>query len=288
MLRAVKPHYQKTIEDLEADAARGDDARALVRLAEVVRHGWRGATAAPARALQLELRAAELGHADAACAVGDAFLRGRGAPQDPDEARRWYVRAAALGSPDAMANLLDGLKSDDPARRAESQGWLVKAALLQQPYALHLASGGAAGSLRDLAAQPLDEIARLAAQQPDELTGTFLVAAEAAQLNQLLGEMMVRLEATWPDVSASVEVDGEPVDVPGPRPHEALDGDAFELTLYPPRRHVQICFYRDDDGWELVFASFAPHPTSSEREAIFGALRDAAGALGLALEAKGP
>lgn len=82
---------------------------------------------------------------------------------------------------------------------------------------------------------PCSEIARLAARQPDELTGTFLVAADDAQLNQLLGETMERLEATWRDVTASVEVDGEPVDVPGPKPHEALDGDAFELTLYPPR-----------------------------------------------------
>ncbi|MBK6808464.1 MAG: sel1 repeat family protein [Sandaracinaceae bacterium] len=282
----MKAFYQKTIEDLEADAA-GGDARALVRLADALRSGLRGATVDPARALQLELQAAELGHAGAACSVGDYYFRGRGVPQDRAEARRWYTRAAELGNVDAMANLLDGLKGDDPAARAESQGWLVKAALLGQPHAVHLATGGLAGSLREFAAQSLEQIAQQAAEQPDELTGTFEVEADAAQLNTLLGETLARLEATWPDLTVSAEVDGDPVDVPGPTPHEALDGDDLELTIYAPLRHVQINFYRKKTRWELVFASFEPHPAPAEREAIFTALRDAAAELALGLQQTG-
>lgn len=279
----MKKDYQKTASDFETEAQRGD-ARALLRLSTMVEAGWRGAEADPQRAQELVRRAAELGHAGAACRVGDAHFRGRGVPKDAAEAMRWYRRAAEGGDVDAMANLLGDLKSEDAAKQAESLRWLERAALAGQPHALHVASGRPPGSLEAFAAQSLEEIARLAVDQPDEFAPTFELQATSAQMNRLLGEFVHACQRTWPDVTWRAELSGDEVDVPSPEPHESLDDADLELTFYPGPRHLQLNFYRTDDDWELVFASFEPHPTESEQATLIAALHEAARATGVVLK----
>lgn len=279
----MKHDYKKTAAEFETEAEAGDP-QALLRLADMVDAGWRGAEADPQRALELARRAAELGHAGAARRVGDGYFHGQGVPKDHEQAMRWYRRAAVGGDVDAMANLLGDLQSEDPTKRAESLRWLEKAALAGQPYALQLASGRPPGSLEAFAAQSLEEIAQLAADQPDEFAPTFELQASSADMNRLLGEFVHACQGAWPDMTWRAEVSGDAVDVPSPEPHESLDDAELELTFYPGRRHLQLNFYRTDDDWELVFASFEPHPTESERATLVQALHDAARVSGVSVK----
>ncbi|MCA9679049.1 MAG: hypothetical protein KC464_28720, partial [Myxococcales bacterium] len=117
------PWYQRSLAELDADAAAGD-AHATLRLADAYEHGLRGATADEARAHALLALAAESGSGVAACRLGDRANR----VGDLDAARAAWRGAAELGSADAMSNLAWSLRDAAGDERAEGHRWLVRAA----------------------------------------------------------------------------------------------------------------------------------------------------------------
>jgi TPR repeat protein len=60
---------------------------------------------APQRAFALFAAAAEAGDAEAAFAVGERYLAGKGTLREPVEAARWYHRAAGAGHTRAQCRL---------------------------------------------------------------------------------------------------------------------------------------------------------------------------------------
>ena len=53
------------------------------------------------KAVQLFIKAAEQGNADAQCHLGECYYEGNGVPQSYSEAVKWYRRAADQGCQDA-------------------------------------------------------------------------------------------------------------------------------------------------------------------------------------------
>jgi hypothetical protein len=82
---------KKAFEAMEQAAQRGN-ADAQVKVARAFLDG-REAKANPEEALKWFRKAAEQGHVDAMYAVGDAYKNGAGVPQDNVEALKWYRRA---------------------------------------------------------------------------------------------------------------------------------------------------------------------------------------------------
>ncbi|HPA82567.1 MAG TPA: hypothetical protein PLS95_17230, partial [Thermoanaerobaculales bacterium] len=92
----------------------------------------------PARALELYVEAAGLGHAEAAERAGLAFEYGRGTTPDDAAAVRFYRQAAEAGRPIAQTNYgaflgagRGGIAVDD----AKAVGWFKKAAAQGESYA---------------------------------------------------------------------------------------------------------------------------------------------------------
>jgi hypothetical protein len=280
-----KPFYLKSLEDLERDAA-GNDPRALYVLAGVIEAGFRGAEPDPERAAELEQRAAKLGLARAARSLGDRAM----ADDDEAEARRWWKRGAELGDAGSMANLLDDLDSDDPAARAEAEGWLKRAAALGQPYAVDQLEQRTTGvrrpeiSVEQLANMSLEEMAALGGEPTgDELDLAFEVEADHEAINHLVGRFVDFLDRRWGAVDVVAEIDGEPFDFPSPAPDE-IEDEMIDLTLQAGERHLQMSVSTWDEGeWDLELASFEPHPSREEQAAIAEELRRLADDLGLEL-----
>lgn len=99
-------------------------------------------------------RAAEKGHAQAQFKLGDLLDRGKGVPEDPDQAALWYRKAADAGHAGAQTNLGlmylhgRGLPWDDQQARV----WLALAAdggSAMAQYSLGLVHGKALGVPRN-------------------------------------------------------------------------------------------------------------------------------------------
>jgi uncharacterized protein len=88
-----------------------------------------------AAAFRWYLKAAEQGYRKAMSTVAKAYQAGiRGAPQNRDEAAKWYGKLASLDDPDAMLQL--GLMAIDENRRATAAQLLEKSAEFGEPIAL--------------------------------------------------------------------------------------------------------------------------------------------------------
>ena len=60
------------------------------------RYGW-GVPEDDEEAVKWYREAAEQGHADAQCNLGDMYCYGLGVPEDCEEAAKWYQKAARQG-----------------------------------------------------------------------------------------------------------------------------------------------------------------------------------------------
>ena len=89
-------------------------------------------------ALALYTQAAKLGESRAMEALGEIFLDGKGVPQSPAEAAKWFRRAADAGSLTAMLSLgyLYQIGSGMPQSYRSAQYWFGKAADLGSPPAM--------------------------------------------------------------------------------------------------------------------------------------------------------
>jgi uncharacterized protein len=83
-----------------------------------------------ATAFQLLTPLAESGNAQAQFVVGVLFANGRGVPEDPAEAAKWYRRAAEQGMPESQNNLgaLYSAGEGVPHDHAEAKRWWSLAA----------------------------------------------------------------------------------------------------------------------------------------------------------------
>jgi len=290
----TRPLHHRSGAELEHDADAGDP-EALLALATMVEHGWRGLAQDRSRALELVRRAAEAGSARAACALGDRHARGDGVTSDQAEALSWWRRAAAAGNVSAMANLIPLVQSADPNEVAEGQRWLALAAAAGDPYAVntlrHQDQAVAATSLAEFAQLSLEELAARAEASPDELSIELEgLQATAAQLDTLTGDWIERVRARWTDAITRAEVWGDPVDFPGPdfatvvAPVEE-GGDTIEITVRAGVRHLQLDLARSATSWSLVLTSFEPHPTAGEQRWLVDDLRTAVAAAGVSLGA---
>jgi hypothetical protein len=280
--------FAKSAAEVQAEAGK-KNVRALLRLAELHDHGWRGVEADPDRAVALLQQAAEAGSAVAAYRLGDRYHRGEGADEDPVQAAAWWHRAAELGDADAMSNLFpDLIASDDPGRQAAGYRMLVRAAEAGQPYARdqlrHVLAGTSAPpvSLAELARTPLEELAAQADDDAEggELAESFEVEAEPQAIDDLIGAWLDKAATLWPDLTVKVELDGEPFDFPGSGedlPSSVLeDMETITITLHAGVRHVECAvFFSSDDGtWDVTLSSYEPHPTPEEQAALLGAIRE--------------
>jgi hypothetical protein len=285
--------YQRVGADYERLAETGDPA-AMVRLAELAEHGWRGVEQDAVRALQLLRRAAELGSAVAACRLGDRYYRGQGVSQSEPDALDWYRRAAAAGDVSAMANLIPLHESADPQLAQEGRRWLAEAASAGEPYALNtlkqLGSGNdKKATLADFARTALEAIAAKAAPGGDELELELEeVTASLEQMNQLVGSWIESLRDHWPELLVVARANDAAIDFPAPDvsgiPEGVLDdNDTIELTIRAGVRHVTLDLTSWDEGWTLTLGSFEPHPAGDEQRAIADSLRTRAATLGIRL-----
>ncbi len=119
-------------QKVRADAQRSDSA------AEIFDEGVRLESQDAARALELFVKAAGLGHAEAAERAGRAYHRGLGVPQDDAAALRFYRQAAEAGRPAAQNNYAvflatgrGGVAADD----LQAVEWYKKAAAQGDSYA---------------------------------------------------------------------------------------------------------------------------------------------------------
>jgi TPR repeat protein len=81
------------------------DAEAIFTLGIYYRNGEDGFPQNYDKALELFVRAGELGHADAYCNVGYAYENGNGVELDKKKAKNYYKLAAIMGSVNARGNL---------------------------------------------------------------------------------------------------------------------------------------------------------------------------------------
>ena len=109
-LAQADPAFALTLTDTE---------RAFVqqRVAEAqdAYHGEETGKPDMARAFKLFSEAADLGSAEAAFSVGIMYLQGDGRKADPTLAAAWFRKAAGWGHPQAMKNLADIVRGNDPA-----------------------------------------------------------------------------------------------------------------------------------------------------------------------------
>ena len=287
---SMKPVYQMSAPELEAAAATAQPD-AILRLAAMVGHGWRGFAPNEARALELVQHAAGMGSPRAMRLLGDRFNRGDGVDQSTPLAFTWWRNAARAGDVDAMANLIGLMSSADPATAAEGRHWAQLAASHGQPYAINVLAGGdPTPSLAAFASLSLEEMAAGApprtgtelAWSVEEVTGTL------AQINDLVGWWLERLRAFWTDLAHQTTLDGDDLDFPCPDPRALPDGissdnSSLEVTIRAGVIHLQLDATLWDEGWNLSLTSFEPHPPADGQAWLLGELHAVASQLGLGL-----
>ena len=105
--KGVKQSESKALMYYEGAIEAGDPA-AMFTVANWIMQGKGGATKDAARALQLQLQAANMGHPNATFNVGAHYLSGDGVPggeRDVLKAAEWFARAADMGVYQAAINL---------------------------------------------------------------------------------------------------------------------------------------------------------------------------------------
>ena len=85
--------------------AEGDDAIAMKNLGGLYERGWMGLPQDYEKAMELWLRAGELGCAESYRSVGNAYRTGEGVERDMKKAKHYYELAAMGGDVDARHNL---------------------------------------------------------------------------------------------------------------------------------------------------------------------------------------
>ena len=85
--------------------AEGDDAKAIYNVGCLYKHGRMGLPQDYGEAMELWLRAGELGCAPAQCCIGYAYKHGEGVERDVKKAKHYYELAAMGGSVVARHNL---------------------------------------------------------------------------------------------------------------------------------------------------------------------------------------
>ena len=113
-------------------AARQDDPVALHNLAGMYHFGEGGLAIDPAKAAQLNLKAAAMGFADAQYNLGISYSRGVGVEPDSREAIRWFREAADQGHPDAQNSLGVAYSDGKGVERGDEEAvkWFRAAAVL--------------------------------------------------------------------------------------------------------------------------------------------------------------
>lgn len=284
-----KPLYQLSGRELEAAAPQ--NPHALLQLARLVTHGWRGLPANEGRALELEQHAAAMGYPLAMRRLGDRFNNGDGVDENQAIAMTWWRNAAAAGDAHAMSNLIPLMDSDDPATAAEGRRWAELAAAQGHPFAVNVLSGASpSADFEAFAKMSLEEMAAAApppsgnelAWSVEEIKGSL------AQINDLVGWWLERLRAVWTDVTHASSIDGDDVDFPGPVVAElpesiASENSTLEVTIHAGVFHLQLDATRWDEGWNLALTSFEPHPPADGQAWLLRELQGVAGQLGLRL-----
>jgi hypothetical protein len=285
-----KPLYQLSGRELEASATQ--NPHALLQLARLVTHGWRGLPTNEARALELEQHAAAMGYPQAMRRLGDRFNNGDGVDENQQIAFTWWRNAAAAGDADAMSNLIPLMDSENPAEAAEGRRWAELAAAQGVPYAINVLSGGTSATpdMLAFAQMSLEEMAAKATPPSgNELSWSVEeVRGSLAQINDLVGWWLERLRTVWFDVTHTSTADGEDVDFPCPVVTELPDGissdnNTLEVTIRAGAFHLQLDATLWDEGWNLSLSSFEPHPPPDGQAWLLGELQGVASQLGLRL-----
>ncbi len=285
-----KPLYQLSGRELEASATQ--DPHALLQLARLVTHGWRGLPTNEARALELEQHAAAMGYPLAMRRLGDRFNNGDGVDENQQIAFTWWRNAAAAGDVDAMSNLIPLMDSENPAEAAEGRRWAELAAARGVPYAINVLSGGTSAT-PDMLAFAQMSLEEMAAKAPPPSGNELAWSAEEikgslAQINDLVGWWLERLRAVWTDVTHTTTLDGDDVDFPGPvitdLPESiSSDNGTLEVTVRAGAFHLQLDATLWDEGWNLAVSSFEPHPPPDGQAWLLRELQGVASQLGLRL-----
>ncbi|MBL8626182.1 MAG: sel1 repeat family protein [Myxococcales bacterium] len=283
----AKPSYQMTGHEVWAAAQSGQDPAALLTLARMMAHGFRGLRGDEAQVVALEQQAAALGHPRALRRLGDRYSRGDGVEASDEAAVMWWRRAAQAGDLDAMANLGSALAATAPA---EAHAWLAHAAAQGHPYAIAtLRDGQPKATLGDFANMSLEQMAAGAAASDDGLSWSASeVKATVEQLNHLAGLWIEHLRTRLYDVATATTIDGDDADFPCPDPRALpasiiADNASIEVTVRSGVVHLQLDATWWDDGWSLALTSYEPHPPAEARAWLVSTLTAVAAQVGVRL-----